>query len=378
VFRHAPTRATFLGALSAAAALPGIAMADTGVMPPSALNRARRVALVLSGGAARGAYEAGVVAGLVDAGYRFDVVCGASIGGINGAFVAQNDVDGLIGLWSSIHEHPLLVPKRAVRDVMAGIAAFEDPSHGLLSRPYDALNGIRKGVRDGLLRQIGVFEWSPVRAAASASLRLEDLRLPLMVSVTNVRSQRSEAIHCQPADTRSRVAVTNIRGGFAVHDVDAREPGNTDAYRDAVFASAALPGAFDPVEFRGEYFADGGVANNAPATLARKFGVDAIVAVLLDPHDESEKAIPKNFVELAFALYVANQRRTILSDFVVASTLSVGGQPPPSIYVVRPTRPLEIGALDFDRADRIENAIAQGRADGRLGPTLLPAYVQSA
>jgi NTE family protein len=53
-----------------------------------------RVALVLSGGGARGAYEAGVVHYLRPAlppehrGARFDLLCGTRVGAINAAFLA--------------------------------------------------------------------------------------------------------------------------------------------------------------------------------------------------------------------------------------------------------------------------------------------------
>ena len=41
--------------------------------------------LLLSGGAARGAFQAGVVAALDRAGLRFDAIVGTSVGAVNGA-----------------------------------------------------------------------------------------------------------------------------------------------------------------------------------------------------------------------------------------------------------------------------------------------------
>ena len=63
-----------------------------------------RTALVLSGGGARGAYEAGVVSQLYAQGERFERhLPGTSIGAINGALLAQRPAaDTLRSVWSTI------------------------------------------------------------------------------------------------------------------------------------------------------------------------------------------------------------------------------------------------------------------------------------
>ena len=45
--------------------------------------------LALEGGGAKGAYEIGAYRALTEMGYRFDVICGVSIGAINAALLAQ-------------------------------------------------------------------------------------------------------------------------------------------------------------------------------------------------------------------------------------------------------------------------------------------------
>jgi NTE family protein len=74
-------------------------------VPPAAAALPPRTALVLSGGGARGAYEAGVVSQLYAQGEKFDVICGTSIGAINGAFIAQRpSADTLSAIWSTIQK----------------------------------------------------------------------------------------------------------------------------------------------------------------------------------------------------------------------------------------------------------------------------------
>ena len=48
----------------------------------------KNLAFVLSGGGSRGAMQAGALRALIEGGYTPDLVCGTSIGAINGAFLA--------------------------------------------------------------------------------------------------------------------------------------------------------------------------------------------------------------------------------------------------------------------------------------------------
>ena len=73
-----------------------------------------RVALVLQGGGALGAYQAGVYQAIHEA--RIDVhwICGTSIGGINGALIAGNPperrVERLRDFWESVTKPPIKFP----------------------------------------------------------------------------------------------------------------------------------------------------------------------------------------------------------------------------------------------------------------------------
>src|ERR1700722_20363119 len=73
-----------------------------------------RVALVLQGGGALGAYQAGVYHALDDANIGVDWLCGTSIGAINGAIIAGNPpekrVESLRDFWETITKPPLRIP----------------------------------------------------------------------------------------------------------------------------------------------------------------------------------------------------------------------------------------------------------------------------
>src|SRR5688500_7106313 len=61
-----------------------------------------RTGLVLSGGGAKGAWEAGVAAALVEAGLPVALVAGSSAGALNAAMIAAGRADRLDGLWRGV------------------------------------------------------------------------------------------------------------------------------------------------------------------------------------------------------------------------------------------------------------------------------------
>src|SRR5271165_4383950 len=73
-----------------------------------------RVVLVLQGGGALGAYQAGAVQALDEAEMRLDWVCGISIGAINASLIAGNPpkqrVERLREFWESVTQPQLSVP----------------------------------------------------------------------------------------------------------------------------------------------------------------------------------------------------------------------------------------------------------------------------
>ena len=66
------------------------------------MENQKRLGLVLEGGGARGAYQAGVLKALFEAGFKFDGVAGTSVGALNGVMVAQNRFEDSIKIWNEI------------------------------------------------------------------------------------------------------------------------------------------------------------------------------------------------------------------------------------------------------------------------------------
>ena len=79
------------------------------------------LAIVLSGGGAKGAFQVGVVHELVvNRGVRLDIVAGVSTGAIQALGVAQDDVPGLLDAWLGIKGNGSIYRERPL-GVVGGI-----------------------------------------------------------------------------------------------------------------------------------------------------------------------------------------------------------------------------------------------------------------
>jgi NTE family protein len=203
------------------------------------------VGLVLQGGGALGAYQAGVYATLAESGYEPDWIAGVSIGAINGALIAGNPperrVERLRAFWELLTEG---VPAKPLLegDVVRGF--FNE---------WSALASLAAGVR-GFYRPRVPSAWLQpwgTEAALSfydtAPLR-ETLEALVDFDLIN------------DGHPRLSVGAANIRKGNSVYfDTGERRLGP-----EHIMASAALPPGFPPVEIEGEHYWDGGVVTNTP------------------------------------------------------------------------------------------------------------------
>ena len=186
-----------------------------------------RFALVLGGGAARGAAHIGVLRALVEAGLRPELLVGVSMGAIVGAVFATEDDPG----------RALERLQLAATAIQAGFRDLPPPIKnlrvlGLLSRRQ------RRRWLEGQLNLHG--------------LRFESLRLPLRVTATRL-----------------------VPPGRAVFGANPR-----DLVVDALMASSALPSRL-PMRYHGEFLIDGALAGNLPTRTALEMGARVIVAVNL-------------------------------------------------------------------------------------------------
>lgn len=189
-----------------------------------------QVVLVLQGGGALGAYQAGVYQALHEAGIEPDWVIGTSIGAINGALIAGNTaehrLDRLREFWKRVEQAS---PYASAAIMAYGIRAFFVPR-------LPTFGGVHAQVG---LDRASYYSTAPLRETLAELVSLECLNAKHM---------------------RLTVGAVSVRTG-AMRYFDSRERA---LGIDHVMASGALPPAFPAVRIDGEAYWDGGVYSNTP------------------------------------------------------------------------------------------------------------------
>jgi predicted acylesterase/phospholipase RssA len=298
-----------LGASGLAPALLGVSQSGTQEMEP--LDRA----LVLSGGGARGAYEAGLIGALAAAGGvsdgspipPYEIVCGTSIGALNGWFVATGQYTKLHDLWYGISGEGLMRLKPEYQ-------ALRDSQSGLANRAASVVQLTRLA-----RNQTGVLESKPVYDWIVRNLDpTTPLTMVMVWAVTNLTLQRPEYFFLRPGGTGTDLPERVVRAlQLSLGSKTVVREATPDLLHRAIFASAALPIAFDPVLMPGpdgtmHEYCDGGVASNSPVGIAQAVSKAADV-VLLDPPFQPDTEI-KDAIEIAFSVFGTMQRKILETE----------------------------------------------------------------
>jgi NTE family protein len=279
-----------------------------------------RVALVLSGGGARGFAHIGVLRVLREMRVPVDLVVGTSMGGVvGGAYAAGSPIEQLEDLarntdWDSV------VADRPARDALV-----------FRRREEDTLLPSR--IEFGVHSDDGVT----LPPAAAGNAALEHALARLLPAGT-----RDTPVDALALPFRS-VASDLVTGELV-------ELSTTPLFM-SMRASLSVPGMFAPVRVDGHLVADGGLVRNLPVDMAHEMGADIVIAVNVGTPLAPEKT-------LGSAVGVAQQMLNILTEQNVQRSLK---ELRPQDVLVAPNLD-GVGFLDFDRAER---AIAAGETAAR-------------
>jgi NTE family protein len=233
------------------------------VVPPEVRqlwHKHKHTTLLLQGGGALGAYQAGVCAGLEKFGMHVDWLAGVSIGAVNAAIIAGNPPgrrgERLREFWNRISAQlPLSLPAplAAMRPLVnraaaAWVVAFGVPGffQPRMIPPIFAPEGSRQA--------LSFYDTGPLKET------LEEL-----VDFDFINS----------GQVRLSLGAVNLRTGHSHYFDNVR----MQLRPEHVMASGALPPGFPPVEIDGELYWDGGIVSNSPLSYVadESYHEDALV-----------------------------------------------------------------------------------------------------
>lgn len=203
-----------------------------------------RVALVLSGGGARGLAHIGVLKVLEDLRVPVDMIVGTSMGSIagglyaNGYSPAQLEEMVLKTPWETLFSNEISRAELPYRKK-------PDEKNYFVNLGIDFKQGL---IMPKALIPAKKFEFRLRAWTAGAPEDFSSFRIPFSAVATDIETGRT---------------VVLSHGDLA----------------RSLRASMAVPGVFKPVEIDGKVLVDGGVSDQLPVDVAKKMGADVIIAV---------------------------------------------------------------------------------------------------
>lgn len=263
-------------------------------------------ALVLSGGGAKGAFQAGAIKHILgDLQIHYDLICGVSVGSLNGSFLSmykkgeeKQSSDDLLKLWSHINDD----------------AVFHNWYHGLLWK----IPAVWKS---------SIYCTEPLHSLIEKNLDTEKLK-------SSGKKLRVGAVNIQTEEYKL----------WSEQD---------DNIIKAVKASSAFPVFFEPIEIDGSLWVDGGIREITPLGAAFDLGATEIDVIVCSPetslneHDRD----PNSFT------IMENSLNTILDEIAIwdlkvadlYNQCDVPGKRKVYPKILRPAEPVLESSLNFDQ-----------------------------
>ncbi|MGC1380650.1 MAG: patatin-like phospholipase family protein [Candidatus Baltobacteraceae bacterium] len=355
-------RKSFVGLAASAAALPAV---PARAQLPGISARRGRKALVLIGGANRGAYQAGAIQaltqiqGIADGQpLDFDMICGTSIGALNGYMVATGQYETLAKLWRGG------IASRNVFRLKPEFDAIDDHTSGLLNRVVAAYR-----LSSGLVRNVtGVLDPAPLRAMLAEYVDpATPTLLPFYISATNI-TRRANQLFVRRATTPAGQAKQAVNDALIASSNENVRGVDDALLRDVLFASAAIPILLDPIWIPREHdpqksdaYVDGGVTQNVPIDIAMICTDELYVTLLSPPYAEVDEEYD-SALEIGLGMFATMQERILAYQVRLAYALSKTHLPF-TPYVIRPAHDLPGHGADFDNQADLEKMWQLGFQD---------------
>ena len=237
--------------------------------PREAPDEPGDLAVMLTGGGARAAYQVGLLKGLAHhfPHLRFQIVTGVSAGAINAMFLAAKEgslaqkVGELTKLWGDLQCHHVFRPN------------------------YAALVPFRAALRTIFPKRFkpfprGLFNAAPLAELLRQLFHCPARNMPIDGIRRNLQNGSLKAVALIGLDYSTGQSVRWVQGRrFEVFEGPNRRSGPAELTVEHVLASAALPFIFSAVRIEDRWYGDGGIRLSAPLSAAVHLGARRILAM---------------------------------------------------------------------------------------------------
>ena len=244
------------------------------------------VALVLSGGGAKGAAHVGVIRRIEELGIPVDMVLGTSMGGLVGALYSlgytPDQMDSLMRNidWSWVLNDKLSRKFISYEDMkykekyLLAIPFYYEKDYYKAKMANDIRFGVPKKYQDefriGADNERGVDFLKNNLLGSLPSGYIYGQNVSNLISSLTVGYQDSIDFKTLPRPYVS-IAADMVSGKTKIW--------HGGKINDAMRSTMSIPGMFAPVRVNGMVLVDGGLRDNYPTTLAREMGADIIIGV---------------------------------------------------------------------------------------------------
>ncbi|AGH95545.1 patatin-like phospholipase family protein [Pseudobdellovibrio exovorus] len=241
-----------------------------------------KTALILSGGGARGAYQAGVLKGLSEIlpekkKSPFQIISGVSAGAINSVKLASelesfsNAIERMTFLWSQ------MTPDQVFKTDLLSVNRLSLGLFGSGSKGFDAL-----------------LDTAPLNQLLNAHCDFSGIK-------RNIDSGNLESLIITSNNYNSGAATSFIQSSSSklTWKESRRIAQLSEINSDHIMASAAIPMLFPAIRIGSQYYGDGCVRNNTPCSPAIRMGADKlfVVGVRTQLHAETAARADKNVAD---------------------------------------------------------------------------------
>ena len=196
-----------------------------------------KLAVVLSGGGAKGAYEIGAYRALRKLGKRPNIITGTSVGAVNGLLIVQGDLSKAFHLWKNISFSKVYDEE-----------AFE-------ALENDKISDIYKEYVKAFITEGGININKMLRILDGLYDSQKFFDSPIDFGLIAYNYTKNKPVEITKKDL------------------------NKDNVKDYVAASASCYPAFKPYKIGDDLYIDGGYYDNMPMNLAIKMGADEIIGI---------------------------------------------------------------------------------------------------